>query len=174
MAAQIKQLTLEFDVIFSNLLSDAYQQTIEDSIYPTNIRASTELVHNNCILVGSHGYPISSICNKSNNIIITCIYINLSNIINMTIQEHISHAQKSFFLSGNSNSTIYLVKPWQSNPKYAGTWKYDPKLCWNIAIRSKLAFPNLAIQSLITHNNYNHNHKYIVKIIPLYYDFMAT
>ena len=92
----------------------------------------------------------------------------------MTIQEHISHAQKSFFLSGNSNSTIYLVKPWQSNPKYAGTWKYDPKLCWNIAIRSKLAFPNLAIQSLITHNNYNHNHKYIVKIIYFHNEFIAT
>lgn len=72
MAAQKICLTLEVDVIISNLLSKTCQQPLEDSLYSTKIRESVELVHNHsAVMITRLSYQCS--ISKSNIIIITCI-----------------------------------------------------------------------------------------------------
>ena len=60
MDAQMIWLTLEVKVI-TDILSGMYQQSREDALYSTKIRAIAEPIHNYRVLVGSCVYPNSYI-----------------------------------------------------------------------------------------------------------------
>ena len=113
-------LTLEFEAIIIDILSEVSQQPLENVMYSTKIRESAKSVQNNNVLVGSRDFTI----------------LNLHNYV------------KQLVLSQNPNPNCQITGMWYPIPLlcpnvairchfYARTQQSDPsQLCRNMTIRS--------------------------------------